>query len=545
MAAVSASGCTADVDRDGWLDLYLTTSATGKDSHLYRNKGTGKIEFERWRSPAVEDLNQGGFTTDCTFADIDGDGDKDLLVAMAGRGPRLFENVLPDPAVFVEREDRGLPEHMNGFAVSFFDVEKDGDLDLMVTSYFGENYYESDVPGAPRMHPTRVPTTGKPGRMLPNDWGNATNGGPKHFLLNDGTGHFTEQDLGKWGLTETRFTFDTGTADINGDGWTDIYFANDFGPDQLYLNKGGETFVDVKGPFPTDVGRDSFKGMNAELADIDHDGYPEIYVTNVFHPILPEGNILWKNLPHPSGDPFLRHFENIAPDVGVKNGGWGWGAKFADLDLDGDVDLVATNGYISQDPDVDYWYRLSRLVAGSKEYIVDSTKWPDFENASMSGHQVSHVFVNDGERFFNRAADVGVTRKFDGRGVVIADFDKDGRPDVLYVPQDAPHLLGRNVFVPTEDGTSAPAWIGVVVRGPAGKNTACVGCKVIVEGKGLKPRHFEISAGNGMTSQSMDWALAGLGHGYEGEVQVTVRFLDGVEVKKKLPANAYHEVRYP
>lgn len=116
--------------------------------------------------------------------------------------------------------------------------------------------------------------------------------------------------------------------------------------------------------------------MNAELADIDHDGYPEIYVTNVFHPVLPEGNLLWSNRPHPSGDAFLRDFKNVAAELGVKNGLWGWGAKFVDLDLDADTDLVATNGYISQDPNRDYWYRMSRLVAARREYIVDSRRWP-------------------------------------------------------------------------------------------------------------------------------------------------------------------------
>jgi hypothetical protein len=252
------------------------------------------------------------------------------------------------------------------------------------------------------MHTFSLPAHENAGRMLPNNWGDATNGGPKHFLLNDGTGRFSEQDNAAWGLADTRFTFDIGTADVNLDGFTDLYFGNDFGPDQLYINEGGRRFVLQKGVLPNEVGQDSFKGMNAELADIDGDGYPEIYVTNVFHPVLPEGNILWKNVADPktvSG----RNFQNVAGDLGVKDGGWGWGARFLDLDLDGDKDLVATNGYITQNPEHDYWYRLSRLVAGDRRLIVDSRKWPPFEDYSMSGHQVSHVFVWDGHRFWDRA----------------------------------------------------------------------------------------------------------------------------------------------
>lgn len=549
MQAVSASGCVTDVDHDGLLDLYLTTAGHGQPNKLFANRGD--FRFQALSIPAIEDLNNDGFSSDCVFADVDNDGYDDLFVGMIGQRPRLFRNAPSEDGgrTFVDvTEGAGGPEYMNGFASSFFDIDRDGDLDLLIAHYYPTNYFERDVPERPRMHPTRVPDHPNAGRMMPNDWGDADNGGRKQLFLNDGTGRFTEQDNARWGLAETRYTFDIGTADINGDGFTDVYFANDFGPDQLYLNKGGETLVDLKGPYPTSVGRDSFKGMNADLADLDHDGFPEIYVTNVFHPVLPEGNLLWKNEPHPSGDPFLRSFRNVAGDLGVKNGGWGWGAKFVDIDLDSDVDLMATNGYITQGPGDLYWYRLSRLVAGDKRYIVDSRKWPPFDNHSMSGHQVSHVFVNDGERFWNRAEDAGVTRSFDGRGVVIADFDVDGRPDVLWVPQDAPYLLGRNVFRPTADVPEPPRWVGVRVTGDGVRTPRkAVGTRVRVQPSNPRadaappPRYFELSAGNGMTSQSMDWMVAGLG-AYAGKVDVQIRWTDGhIESHDDLDAGRYHD----
>jgi hypothetical protein len=554
MQAVSASGCVTDFDRDGLLDLYLTNSGDGTKNKLFRN--LGGFKFAHVEMPVIEDLNGDGFSSDCTFADVNNDGYDDLFVGMVGGRPRLFLNqadeTTPDARLFVDfTEEANGPDYMNGFAVSFFDVERDGDLDLMVSSYFPNNYPESDIPGSPRMHPTHVPDDDDAGKMMPNDWGNATNGGKKRFFLNDGTGRFTEQDNARWGISETRFTFDIGTADINGDGWTDVYVANDFGPDQLYLNKEGKTFVDVKGRFPTDVGRDSFKGMNADLVDMDHDGYPEIYVTNVFHPVLPEGNLLWKNLPHPSGDPFLRDFKNVAADMGVKNGGWGWGARFVDIDLDGDVDILATNGYISQNPDNDYWYRLSRLVAGSKSMIVDSKRWPDFEDYSMSGHQVSHVFVKEGRRLYNRAHDAGVRRSFDGRGVVIADFDVDGRPDVLWVPQGAPYLLQKNTFVATAAQPEAPHYFGLRLSGdgvrvpakPVGTVAKIMPAKADDE-NAFAPRWVEVFAGNGMSCQSMDWLLVGLGD-YDGPVDVELRWTDGSSQRLEgLSPDRYHDVSF-
>lgn len=557
MQAVSASACVTDVDKDGLLDLYMTTSAHGKKNRLFLNRGD--MTFVPADVPAIEDLNLDGFSSDCTFADVDNDGFDDLFVGAVGQRPRLFLNREADGGrrTFVDvTETSGIAEYMNGFAVSFFDADRDGDLDLLLANYFTTHYREEDVPGAPRTHPTRIPDSPNAGRMMPNDWGDADNGGSKHFFLNDGSGRFSEQSLDAWGFSETRFTFDIGTGDINGDGFTDVYFANDFGPDQLYYNKEGRFFEAYVGPFPTSVGRDAFKGMNADLGDIDHDGYPEIYVTNVFHPVLPEGNLLWHNRPHPSGDPALRSFANIAADVGVKNGGWGWGAKFVDIDLDGDVDILATNGYISQDPDKEYWYRMSRLVAGDRNLIVDSRRWPPFEDTSMSGHQVSHVFVNGAVeqgalRFYNRAADVGLTRSFDGRGVVIADFDVDGRPDVLYVPQNAPYFLARNRFEPTSAQPRPPAFVGLrlegdglrVPRKPVGTRVR-VAPSDAAHADAFKPRYVEVSAGNGMTGQSMDWVLAGLGR-YPGKVDVEIRWTNGeVTTLSGLEPNRYHDVRY-
>lgn len=552
MQAVSASACTTDFDRDGFLDIYFVNSGPNSKNALFRNRGG--FTFEHVSSPTIEKLNQDGFSSDCVWADIDNDGYDDLFVGTVGQMPRIFLNqradeTSPHERVFIDvTSTAGGPDYMNGFAVAFLDVERDGDLDLIQANYFPTNYQEADVPGAPRMHPTRLPHAEGQGRMMPNNWGGATNGGRKRLFLNDGQGHFTEQDASSWGFAETRFTFDIGTADINADGWTDLFFANDFGPDQLYFNRAGQGFELYRGTFPTDMGRDSFKGMNADLADIDGDGYPEIYVTNVFHPVLPEGNLLWSNRPHPSGDPFLRDFKNVAAELGVKNGLWGWGAKFLDLDLDSDVDLIATNGYISQDPDKDYWYRMSRLVAGRGTLIADSTHWPPFDDYSMSGHQTSRVFVREGARFYERAEDVGVHRSFDGRGVLVADFDVDGRPDVLFVPQGAPYLLTRNRFVPTDRTPEAPAFFGLQLEGD-GVQVARkpVGTRVRISPAEPEAPHafssqwFEISAGNSMSAQSMDWILAGLG-AYAGHVDVDIHWLDGTrETLRGLAANRYHQ----
>ena len=568
MRAVSAAACAADVDNDGKADVFMVNAGPGAKNQLFKNTSTtGSLRFLPWSIPLIEDLNSDdGFSSDCVFADVDNDGDQDLFVGAVSQAPRLFLQQAPaqgsaqgsadggDGApVFVDGSAAaGLPTAMNGFAASFVDLDNDADLDLVFASYFGERYLKEDIPDEPFVLVNKVPDHENAGRMLPNDWGNADNGGQKHLLMNDGRGHFATVDPQSVGLTETRFTFDIGTADVDQDGFVDLYFANDFGPDQLYLNKdGGKHFELVRGVFPTDIGQDPFKGMNADLADMDNDGFPEIYVTNVHHPVLPEGNLLWHNRPDLK-NPGKRIFQNIAGDVGVKAGGWGWGAKFVDIDLDSDTDIIATNGYISQSKDREYWYRLSRLVAGNRRFIVDTKKWPPFDDRSMSGHETSHVFVREGTRFWNRAEEVGVSRSFDGRGVLLADFDKDGRPDVLFVTQGQPYALMHNQFMATTSQATAPHWVGLVVGGDGVTiNRDAVGVHVVVTASDSAapgaplPLHREISAGNGMSAQSSSWISAGLGS-YAGDVDVEIRWTNGKTTHVKgLAADRYHPLLPP
>src|SRR5690606_14752357 len=101
-----------------------------------------------------------------------------------------------------------------------------------------------------------------------------------------------------------------GTADLNRDGWTDMYIANDFGPDELYLNRGGQRFESIKGKLFADVGRDTYKGMNVSVADFDRNGWLDVYVSNVHHALQAEGSLLW--MTRPTADPFRPSFTDEA-----------------------------------------------------------------------------------------------------------------------------------------------------------------------------------------------------------------------------------------
>ena len=130
--------------------------------------------------------------------------------------------------------------------------------------------------------------------IMHRTWHDASNGGENHLYLNQGS-FFDEADNESWGLAGRRWTIAIGAADLNDDGWTDLYLANDFGPDQLYLNRSGKSFHEVRGNLVGELGRDTYKGMNASIADFDGNGHPDIYVSNVHHVLQPEGSLLWLN----------------------------------------------------------------------------------------------------------------------------------------------------------------------------------------------------------------------------------------------------------
>jgi len=542
-----------DVDRDGLLDVYLLTSGAGKKNKLYHNLGGAR--FAEVDLPVIENVNDAGFSTDALFADVNNDGFDDLLIVQMSHRPRLFVNV-PAPGTPLGRgfvdvtEASGLPGHMNAYTATFLDVDNDGDLDVVLAGYYRTRYSPDDVAGAPLVDVTHVPDSQGNARISPNNWGNATNGGDKHLLLNDGSGRFVEQDLAHWGfLPEHRFAWDIATGDLNRDGFTDLYFANDFGPDELYFNQAGHAFRPSVGRYPTDVGRDPFKGMNAEIGDVNGDGYPEIYVTNIFHPFMPEGNLLWLNMPVKGQGPTVREFHNVSAGVGVKDGGWGWGAKFVDVDLDGDVDIVATNGMISDNPNKEYWYRMTRLMGASGTILTDTRNFPAMNDTSLSGFEYTHVFVHEGDRFYERGRDAGIERTFDGRGVTLADLDSDGRIDVLItVPGKAP-FIARNIFVPAPAMPEPPSFIGLQLEGDGRRvNRNAVGSGVTIRpvksGNAPFPALYrEISAGNGFSAQSMYWVVAGLGR-YRDDVEVQIRWTDGTVATHRLKPDCYYHVAY-
>src|SRR5439155_22097442 len=168
-----------------------------------------------------------------------------------------------------------------GNAATFVDYDRDGLLDILVGNYFADS-----VPD-PRTHRLERSDLWNPvsTRVMHSTFTHADNGGRTLLYHNRGDGTF-EDVAAAMGLSVRGWTLAAGAADLNNDGWPDLYLANDFGPDELYLNTGAAEWpprfrrvVDTSGH--PGMGSDCWKGMNVDFGDVAGNGYLDLYVTNI------------------------------------------------------------------------------------------------------------------------------------------------------------------------------------------------------------------------------------------------------------------------
>jgi hypothetical protein len=259
VAALGASVSVADFDGDGWPDLYLTNSRFGEPNALYRNKGDGTFEDDA-ATVGLADLNRpgDGVSMGAVWGDFDNDGREDVLVYRYGY-PALFRNA--DGRHFVDVTGQsGLRRWVNSNGAIWLDYDRDGLLDLYVTAYFRD------------VDLWHLATT----KIMHNSFEFATNGGKNLLFHNLGSGKF-EDVTDRMGVGSTRWTLAAASADLNGDGWPDLYLANDYGPEELYLNDHGRRFVLTTAGLESE----STSGMSVTLCDAYNRGRLDAFVTNI------------------------------------------------------------------------------------------------------------------------------------------------------------------------------------------------------------------------------------------------------------------------
>lgn len=517
VASMGASVSIVDYNRDGWPDIYVTNSRQGSMNALYRNNHDGTFT-DVAPELGIANVNQPGtgVSMGAVWGDYDNDGYPDLFLIKWGK-PMLFHNDKGHGFTDVS-QNAGLPDWMNANTAVWFDYDNDGKLDLFVGGYYNENI---DL--------WHLKTT----KIMPDSFEYADNGGRKYLFHNLGNGKFEEVSA-RLGIESRRWALASGAADLTGNGFPDLFVANDYGVSELYLNDG-KRFREVGKQ--VGVGFSPKSGMCVAFGDIFNQSKLSVYVSNISEAgVLIQGNNLW--VPTNGGHSSPLQYTNMANALGVELGGWSFGAQFGDLNNDGNLDLFLTNGYISQDRNRSYWYDFAKVSAGNSTIIGDAKNWPAFNGRSLSGYQEKRVWLNDGAgQFEDVARAVGVTDRHDGRAVAEGDLWNNGALDVVVANQNGPLLLYKNHVSPEEK------WIEFSLTGTR-SNRDAIGAELTLYWNGKKQLQ-EVSGGSGFASQNDLRLHFGLGKNPQIEKAIIHWPSGKIQTLNDLKPDQFYNVKEP
>jgi hypothetical protein len=484
LESVGSGAAFLDYDNDGFPDLYLVSGWALDESPsavrergrnaLYRNRGDGTFRDVTEQAGAGDD----GWGCGAACADVNADGYTDIYVTNFGPN-RLYLN-RGDGTFREAGEAAGVADPGFGLGAAFFDADRDGDPDLYVANYLRGTMDEV-------LAARRSTTWRRTASVMAGPFG--MRGGRDRFFLNRGDGTFEDATIAA-GMEDLAEAYGMGVVatDLDGDGWTDVYVANDSNPNFLYRNRGDGTFDEIGtwcGAGYSGEGK-AQAGMGVDAADLDGDGLDEIVVTNFARDTC----TLYRNL----GEGF---FEDVTGAWDLKDPTMTpltWGAALVDLDLDGRRDLVLANGHIY--PQVD--------------------DFPELEES----YSQSPLFLRNADGRFTdvTAAALGAPAPaYPARGLAVADFDADGDPDLLFTRVDLPPALLRN------DAGPEPGRLTLSLRDARG--APALNARATVWAGGV-PRTGEVRAGSSYLSQNAPDLLFGLGESPDAD-SVTVRWPDG------------------
>ncbi len=484
IASVGASVSVCDFNNDGWNDFYLTTSKTGESNALYKNNRDGTFEDVADKMQVGNINKKGtGVSMGSVWADMNNDGYEDLFVYKWGK-PELFLNLKGNGFESVSQKS-GIPQWINSNAAIWFDYNNDGNIDLLIGGYYKENIDLWHL---------------KNTKMMPESFEYADNGGRNYLLENQGNETFKDVTDAQ-GIASTKWTLAMGSMDINNDGFQDLFIANDYSVDELYINNKGSGFTEIGKE--SRIGYAPKSGMNVAMADVKNDGKFSIYVSNITEMgILLQGNNLWQPVSSDNGD--VLEFKNNAGIFGVELGGWSYGSQFGDLNIDGFLDLYLANGFVSATKNNSYWYDYSKITGGNKSIISDAKNWPKMGDRSQSGYQFNKVWMNsNGGVFADVTEYVSNIPPYDSRAVAMVDLWNRGVLDVIVANQNnSVSILKNNV----KEGNN---WLALQLEGVE-SNKSAIGAKVTVVWVNNSQAQV-VSGGIGFSSQNQRRLHFGIG----------------------------------
>ncbi|MCE9602538.1 MAG: FG-GAP-like repeat-containing protein [Gemmatimonadetes bacterium] len=559
---IGAGVAVADIDGDGHPDLFL--ASVEKPAALYRNAGGLKFEDVTRASGLRTDSLA---TTGATFADVDNDGDADLLVGTHGGPVTLWLN--DGKGHFTDgTAASGLSGGYAATTMTLADVDKDGDLDLYVATYKVRNALDAYPPQARAFD--QVVTKTATGYAVKPEWVKeyriedrpdlggivrSQRADPDLFFINDGNGHFTHtaisgarfrDESGKPLAAEPDFfTLAARFYDVNGDGAPDLYVCNDFeDPDQFWLNDGTGNFRLA----PTwALAATSNTCMSVDFGDVDRDGTVDIFTADMLSPTLAERQTKIPThtpLPKPLGltgarPQWMRNmlhvgrgdgsWAQVADFAGVAATDWTWGSAFLDVHLDGFEDLITVSGHRWDIRDADTFDRI-RNSFPRVPWDKEQGQFPRLATRNITLRNKGDATFAPMKDGWGLGAEAAISQ-----GIALADFDLDGDLDLIVTRLDAAAQLYRN--------EAAAPRIAVRLAG-AGGNRAGIGAVVSLAGGARPAQSREITAGGNYLSGSEP--LLTFAAAPDADLLLTVRWPGGrLSVIGDARANRLYEINEP
>ncbi|MCY3665807.1 MAG: CRTAC1 family protein [Gemmatimonadetes bacterium] len=495
----TAVGGTAffDYDSDGDVDLYVANGSrfegfpTGQEptNHLYRNHGDRFVDVTT--AAGVGDTS---WSMGCAAADYDNDGDLDLYVTNFGRntfyqnrGDGTFEDVT---------EKAGGGDERWGVGCAFGDTDLDGYVDLYVANYIDfSRDYTSTVPCVWK----NVDIFCGPRGLLPAG---------DVFYRNNGDGTLADRSEEAGIAGAKYYGYGVVFGDFDRNGWPDVFVANDSAPNNLYQNQGDGTFVDEGLSAGVAYSGDGTEQgcMGAAVGDYDNDGYFDIFVTN----FEGEYNTLYKN----QGGEFFLDISFVSRVAARGTPEVGWGTGFFDFDNDGDQDLFAANGHT---------YPQADLPHTNSSYAE-----PNFLYQNLGDGTFAEVSERAGPGF----ALVEVSR-----GASFADYDRDGDIDLFILNLNSTPNLLRN------DGGNEGNYLQIATVGTR-SNRDGIGTRIEISAQG-KRQTAEVRSGTSFLSHSDLKVHFGLGTAPMVESVVLHWPSGAVQTLRDVAANQVLTVREP
>lgn len=559
-----AGVAAGDVDGDGWCDLYFC-SLDGANA-LYRNLGEWKFQdITAWSGAACPDLAASG----CALADLDGDGDLDLVVNSMGGGTWCLFN--DGRGRFTRLTNRPLLNlNKAGESLALGDVDGDGDLDLYVTNYRFWSYRDkpgmkfrveeidgkmvvTSVEGRPVTEPDLV------GRFTVRAGGGGfeEHGEDDLLALNDGQGRFTPVSwtegafLNEDGRPLPYPPYDWGLSvmmrDINGDGAPDLYVCNDFdSPDRVWINDGQGRFRLIP---RLAIRSTSIFSMGVDFADVNRDGFDDFFTGDMLSPLHQKRHVqigemkpVFLRLGEIEDRPqysrnmlFLNRGDGTYAEIGCFAGlyasEWSWTTAFLDVDLDGFEDLLVTTGHELDAMNADVTRRAEEIKKEKPLSPLEQLRLRKlFDRLAVR----EFAFRNRGNLTFE---DVSTAWGFDtpsvAHGMALADLDNDGDLDLALNCLNGPAALFRNE-------ATAPR-VAVRLKGKA-PNTRGIGAKMWLYNGAVPMQSQEIICG-GRYLSSDDPARVFAAGSLTNVMRLEVRWRNGARsVLTGVQANRVYEV---